>query len=116
MMKLYQILKLISKCDLLVCCKEEIQGILKYLVLWKPNWTATMDLLRNVGWSLMEVATMGSNSIEFPNTDCAKINILMWNCRGALNEDFARRIYEMAVNYSASIMVLIETRVGGESC
>ena len=64
----------------------------------------------------MEVATMGSNSIEFPNTDCAKMNVLMWNCRGALNEDFARRIYEMAVNYSASIMVLIETRVGGESC
>ena len=75
---------------------------------------ATTDLLRNLGWSLMEVVTMGSNSIEFPNTDCAKMNILMWNCRGALNEDFARRIYEMAVNYSPSIMVLTEMRVGGE--
>ena len=62
----------------------------------------------------MEVATMGSNSIEFPNTDCAKMNILLWNYRGALNADFARRIYEMAVNYSPSIMVLTETRVGGE--
>ena len=62
----------------------------------------------------MEVATMGSNSIEFPNTNCAKMNILLWNCRGALNADFARRIYEMAVNYSPSIMVLTETRVGGE--
>ncbi|KAK9990872.1 hypothetical protein SO802_025857 [Lithocarpus litseifolius] len=114
MMKLYQTLNQISKCDLLVCCKEEIQGILKYLVTWKPNWEASTNLLRNLGWSLVEAAMMGPNSIEFPNTNCTQMNILLWNCRGALNADFTRRIYEMAVNHYPSIMVLTETRVGGE--
>nr|POE76403.1 hypothetical protein CFP56_19850 [Quercus suber] len=41
------------------------------------------------------------------------MNILLWNCRGALNMNFKRRVIEMAVNYFPSIMVLTETRVGG---
>ena len=36
----------------------------------------------------------------------------MWNCRGALNLDFKKRVFEMAVNHHSSIMVIIETRVG----
>ena len=42
-----------------------------------------------------------------------KMNILMWNCRGALNPDFKRRVFEMAVNHHPLIMVITETRVGG---
>ncbi|KAL0017636.1 hypothetical protein SO802_004705 [Lithocarpus litseifolius] len=38
----------------------------------------------------------------------------MWNCGGALNPDFKRRIFEMAVDYRPSIMVITETRVGGD--
>ena len=38
----------------------------------------------------------------------------MWNCRGALNLDFKRRIYEMAVNHNPAIMVIMEIRVGGD--
>ena len=34
--------------------------------------------------------------------------------RGALNLDFKRRIFEMAVNHNPSIMVIIETRIGGD--
>ena len=37
----------------------------------------------------------------------------MWNCRGPLNPDFKRRIFEMAVNHCPSIMVIMKTRVGG---
>lgn len=38
----------------------------------------------------------------------------MWNCRGALNPDFKRRIFEMVVNHNPSIMEITKTRVGGE--
>ena len=34
--------------------------------------------------------------------------------RGALNLDFKRRIFEMAVNHNPSIMVITETRIGGD--
>lgn len=56
-----------KRCDLLVCCMENILGILKFMVQWKQDWVAFKDLLRRLGWSMMEVAIMGSNSVQIPN-------------------------------------------------
>ena len=61
----------------------------------------------------MEAAAMTPSRVEVPMDQFIKMNILMWNCRGALNPDFKRRIFEMAVNHRPSIMVITETRVGG---
>ena len=35
MLKLIQILVLIKRCDLLLCCREDTMGILKYMMIWK---------------------------------------------------------------------------------
>ena len=43
-----------------------------------------------------------------------EMNILMWNCRGALNLDFKRQIFDIAVNHCLSIMAITETRGGGD--
>lgn len=59
-------------------------------------------------------AKMGTNRMEIPNNHCSQMNILLWNCRGALNGDFKRRVFEMVVNHFPSIMVITETRVGGD--
>lgn len=48
-LKLFQILKTVKKCDLLLCCREEIQGILNYMATWKLDWVASKDLLRRLG-------------------------------------------------------------------
>ena len=58
-------------------------------------------------------ARMGTNPPEIPNNHCAKMNIIMWNCRGALNPDFKGRVMEIMVNHFPSILILTETRVGG---
>ena len=113
-LKLFQILALIRKCDLLICCREDITGILKYMMVWKPNWVASKDLLRRLGWSMMEEATLVPSPIEVPIGGLVKMNVLMWNCRGALNADFKRRIFEMVVNHHPAIMAITETRVNGE--
>ena len=34
------------------------------------------------------------------------MNILMWNCRRALNPDFKRRVFELVVNHHPSIWLL----------
>ena len=57
-MKLFQTLNLARRCDLLLRCREEIQGILNYLVVWKPDWMASKDLLRRLGWSMIASAKM----------------------------------------------------------
>ena len=43
-----------------------------------------------------------------------RMKILMWNCRRALNPEFKRRVCELVTNHYPSIMVITETRVGGE--
>ena len=75
---------------------------------------ASKDLLRRLGWSMMEEAALVPSPIEAPIGGLVKMNILMWNYRGALNADFKRRIFEMVVNHHAAIMVITETRVSGE--
>ena len=62
---------------------------------------------------MVEAATMNPSQVEVPMGQFVKMNILMWNYRDALNPDFKRRVFEMAVNHHPSIMVIIETRVGG---
>jgi len=63
---------------------------------------------------MIKVATMMPNPIEVPVGGFVKMNILLWNCRGALNADFKRRVLEMVVNHQPSLMVIIETMVGGD--
>ena len=48
-LKLVQILAPIQNCDLLICCKEDILGILKYLMIWKPDWIMGKDPLQRMG-------------------------------------------------------------------
>lgn len=58
---------------------------------------------------------MNSNppEIEVLLGQFVNMNILLWNCRGALNANFKRRIFEMDINHHPSIMVVTETRVEG---
>ncbi|XP_075659168.1 uncharacterized protein LOC142629059 [Castanea sativa] len=42
------------------------------------------------------------------------MNILLWNCRGALNPLFHVTLKNLIVTHSPSIVIITETRVGGE--
>ncbi|XP_023926428.1 uncharacterized protein LOC112037832 [Quercus suber] len=88
-------------------------GILKYMIIWKLEWKHSKDLLRRLGWSMVKGAAMNPSRVEVPMGQFVKMNILIWNCRGALNPDFKRRVFEMVVNHCPSITVITETRVGG---
>ena len=52
--------------------------------------------------------------IEVPLSHFVKMNILLCNCRGALNADFKRRIFEMTINHCPFILVVTEMKVGGD--
>lgn len=69
-MKLVHILKTVTRCDLLLYSREEIQGILNYLVVWKLDWVASKDLLRRMGWSMIASSMRRPNPNEIPNEFC----------------------------------------------
>ena len=52
--------------------------------------------------------------MEIPNNHCVKMNILLWNSKGALGLDFRRRVLDMMVNHFPFIMIIIKTRLGGD--
>ena len=54
------------------------------------------------------------NKVEVLIGQVVRMKILMWNCRGALNSEFKRKVCELVANHRPSIMVIMETRVGGE--
>ena len=66
MLKLIQILMPVEKCDVLISCREDVVGMLKYMMIWKPEWKHSKDLLRRLGWSMVEVAAMNPSRVEVP--------------------------------------------------
>ena len=66
MLKLIQILTPIWTCDVLMCCREDIVGILKYMMIWKSNWSTSKDVPRRMGWSMVKAAMMNPNQVEVP--------------------------------------------------
>ena len=42
------------------------------------------------------------------------MNVIIWNCRGALKPSFRKRVTDLVQNYNPSILVVMETHVGGD--
>ena len=42
------------------------------------------------------------------------MNIIVWNCRGALKPSFQKHVRELIRCHNPTILVVIETRIGGE--
>ena len=47
-------------------CREDTMGILQYLMVWKPEWNSSKDLLRRLGWTMVDAAMMIPNPVEVP--------------------------------------------------
>ncbi|XP_030963921.1 uncharacterized protein LOC115985091 [Quercus lobata] len=42
------------------------------------------------------------------------MNVIVWNCRGALKPSFKKHVRELVHNHNPAIFVVMETRIGGE--
>lgn len=50
----------------------------------------------------------------FTNFFLSIMNIMIWNSRGALKPNFQSYVRELAQNHDPAIMVIMETKIGGE--
>ena len=65
--------------------------------------------------NLKEEAILRILSDECPTpTHKFLMNIIIWNCRGSLKPSFKKRISELVQNHNPAILVVMETRVGGD--
>ena len=54
------------------------------------------------------------SSLFFFSPNCLMMNIIIWNCRGARKPSFRKHVGDLVQNYNPAILVVMETRVGGD--
>ena len=42
------------------------------------------------------------------------MNIIIWNCRGALKPSFQKHVRELVSNHDSGNLIIMETRIGGD--
>ena len=71
--------------------------------------------LRRTGWNLKEEVKLRVLNAKCPTpTHKSLMNIIIWNCRDALKPSFKKRVNELVQNHNPAILVVMETRVGGD--
>jgi hypothetical protein len=67
-------------------------------------------------WNAMEEtgSFLPTNNPVFMSSHHIGVNMLTWNCRGVLNPCFRRALHDLLQINNPSILVLTETRLGGD--
>lgn len=67
------------------------------------------------GWNLVKEAKLPPPFDECLNPNhCLVMNIIAWNCRGALKPLFQNLVRELVHNHDPAIMIVMETHIGGD--
>jgi len=75
----------------------------------------TSEVERMTGWNLMEEASLLPPYDECPTPNHHLVmNVIAWNCRGALKALFIKHASDLANNHNLTIMIIMETRIGRE--
>ena len=74
-----------------------------------------MLMLAKMGWNLrMKAVLMRHPSKCSSSINQLSMNIFVWNSRGALKPNFQKHVRELVRNHNPTIMVIMETCLGGE--
>ena len=90
-------------------------GVLQHILTISPGERQTRDMLIWIRWSLREEAKLlpPFDGCPTPNHKFL-MNIIVWNYRGSLKPSFQKHVHELVHNHNPVILVVMETRIGGE--
>ena len=111
--KMIQFTKLKMNGMILIKATQEELGIIKHSVtLFRGIWASRKELLEV--WRLKDTKDSSSLSDFDASSSSYKImNILIWNCRGAMKPQFRKTVMDLVDWHSPILMVIIETRMSG---
>ena len=111
--KLFQFLAPKIKHTILVKCTEWTLGVWKYSVTLFSEVIRAKTLLKEA-WSLRDIGD-NSSPIYFDSSTNPFVimNVLIWNCRGALKPFFRQTVLDLVNWHHPIIMVITETRLSG---
>ena len=92
---------------------QEALGIIKHTVtLIRGIWESRKGMLEE--WKLRDIEDSSSMScFDVSSTPYKMMNILIWNCRGAMKPEFRKTVMDLVEWHSPILMVITETRMSG---
>ncbi|XP_030940590.1 uncharacterized protein LOC115965492 [Quercus lobata] len=92
-----------------------MMGVLQHNVILIPRRGLSKELIRRTGWNLREEERLFLYSEECPPYHQSVImNIIIWNCRGALKSSFQSHVRDLVDMHDPAIFVVMETHIGGD--
>ena len=74
-----------------------------------------MEVVRMIRWNLMEEAIfLLPFDVCSPPNHCLIMNIITWNCQGALKPSFQNHVRDLVQNHDLVVMIIMETQIGGD--
>lgn len=71
--------------------------------------------MHQTGWILREEERLTSLPDDFPfSSQLVIMNIVIWNCRGALKPSFQNHVKDLVALHNPAIFVVMETHIGGD--
>ena len=90
-------------------------GVMEHVLVLKQGMGYTKKVLKDLGWTMMEQMRVLPLIDEYSSLDMhLSMNIILWNCREALNPNFHQLVENIVSCHSPSMMIITETRVGGD--
>lgn len=75
----------------------------------------TREVVRMSRWNLMkEVVSLPPVDFYPPPIFCLIMNIITWNCRGALKPSFRNHVRDLVQSHDPALMFIMKTRIGGD--
>ena len=92
---------------------QEALGIIKHTVtLIRGIWESRKEMLEE--WKLRDIEDSSSMScFDVSSTPYKMMNILIWNCRGAMKPEFRKTVMDLVEWHSPILMVITKTRMSG---
>lgn len=86
-------------------------SVLEHCVMLMLGRGQMKEMVRKTRWNLMEEAKYLPPFDECPTPNhCLVMNIIAWNCRGALKPSFQNCVRDLV----PAIMIIMKTRIGGD--
>ena len=92
---------------------QEFLGIIKHtMTLIRGIWESRKQMLEE--WLLRETEDFSSLSyFDVNSTPYKMMNVLIWNCRGAMKPKFRKTVMDLVEWHSPILMVITKTRMSG---
>ncbi|XP_023881941.1 uncharacterized protein LOC136065446 [Quercus suber] len=103
----------IMELNLLLVARVLKIGVVEYCLTSATGKDSSTKMLMKIKWNQRKEADLLPPYNECPTLYHHFImNIIAWNCRGALKPSFQEHIRDLVQNHDPAIMVVIETKVG----